>query len=162
MNDRSPRSTRVPLSTPVPVAPRVPVGPTRRGFLLAAGGFGAALGLAACSGHSVSASGRPAADTGAAPQRGGTLNLAFWADLEGAFDPNQVYWIETRSLNRNFADSLTDQDPETGEIVPWLAESWTVNDDASETGVRQPIREVHISQAPVGHERGRALAEIHG
>ena len=30
---------------------------------------------------------------------------------------------------RNVADSLTDQDPETGEIVPWLATDWTVSDD---------------------------------
>ena len=28
-------------------------------------------------------------------------------------------------------DSLTDQDPETGEIVPWLAESWEINDDVT-------------------------------
>jgi peptide/nickel transport system substrate-binding protein len=110
------------------------LGPSRRGFLLGAGGATAALVLAACSGHSSV----PVADTsatagsGAAPKQGGTLNIAFWADLEGAFDPNQVYWIETRSLNRNFADSLTDQDPDTGEIVPWLAESWTVSPDVSE------------------------------
>jgi peptide/nickel transport system substrate-binding protein len=107
-------------------------GPSRRGFLLGVGGVSAALALAACSGHTATASDPVAAVGTGAPKQGGTLNIAFWADMEGAFDPNQVYWIETRSLNRNFADSLTDQDPATGEIVPWLAESWTVSPDASE------------------------------
>ena len=37
-----------------------------------------------------------------------------------------------------------------------------VNDDASEAGRRQPIREAHVSQAPAGHERVRAFSEIHG
>jgi peptide/nickel transport system substrate-binding protein len=103
---------------------------SRRSFLFGAGGLSASLVLAACStGPSATATG--VSKTGK-PVRGGTLAISFFADLEGAFDPNQVYWIETRSLNRNFADSLTDQDPATGEIVPWLAESWTVNPDASE------------------------------
>ena len=102
----------------------------RRTFLAGAGGLSAAAVLAACStGASGSASTAAAAGQ---PVRGGTLSISFYADLEGAFDPNQVYWIETRSLNRNFADSLTDQDPASGEIVPWLADSWTVNSDASE------------------------------
>lgn len=105
-----------------------PLLPTRRGFLAGTGGIAAALFLAAC-GVDEPESGAAA---GGAPQPGGTLKIAFFADLQGAFDPNQVYWIETRTLNRNFADSLTDQDPETGEIVPWLATSWEVNDDASE------------------------------
>lgn len=103
---------------------------SRRSFLAGAGGLSASLALAACStGTSATAT---AAGKSGKPVRGGTLTISFFADLEGAFDPNQVYWIETRSLNRNFADSLTDQDPATGEIVPWLAESWTVNSDASE------------------------------
>jgi peptide/nickel transport system substrate-binding protein len=111
----------------------VPSGPSRRGFLLG-GGVSALLALAACStGGSTSTSGNQSVlASGGTPKPGGTLRIAFWNDLQGAFDPNQVYWIETRSLNRNFADSLTDQDPKTGEIVPWLAESWTVSPDASE------------------------------
>ena len=31
---------------------------------------------------------------------------------------------------RNVADSLTDQDPKTGEIVPWLATDWEISADA--------------------------------
>ncbi|WP_208378857.1 ABC transporter substrate-binding protein [Cumulibacter soli] len=33
---------------------------------------------------------------------------------------------------RQIVDSLTDQDPESGDIVPWLAQSWEINDDATE------------------------------
>ncbi|MBL7253365.1 ABC transporter substrate-binding protein [Paractinoplanes lichenicola] len=61
----------------------------------------------------------------------GTLKVSFWPD-NAAFpciDPFQVYWIEHRSIIRNFADSLTDQDPETGKIVPWLAQSWEISPD---------------------------------
>ena len=93
----------------------------------------AALVLAACGvGSSGFTSGGCHRRGGGTPKKGGTLTISFFADLEGAFDPNQVYWIQTRSLNRNFADSLTDQDPATGEMVPWLADSWTINSDASE------------------------------
>jgi peptide/nickel transport system substrate-binding protein len=105
---------------------------SRRGFLAGTGGVSAALALAACGVGSGGAAADSARGAGGTPKKGGTLSIAFFADLEGAFDPNQVYWIETRSLNRNFADSLTDQDPATGEMVPWLADSWTINADASE------------------------------
>ncbi|GAB3239375.1 ABC transporter substrate-binding protein [Kineosporia babensis] len=83
--------------------------------------------LAACGGGADAAND----GDGGNPVKGGTLRIAFWDDAQGCIDPNQVYWIESRSLNRQFADSLTDQDPETGKIVPWLAESWEVNDDAT-------------------------------
>jgi peptide/nickel transport system substrate-binding protein len=83
--------------------------------------------LSACGGGAKAASD----DDAGSPVKGGTLKIAFWDDAQGCIDPNQVYWIESRSLNRQFADSLTDQDPETGKIVPWLAKSWTVNADAT-------------------------------
>ncbi|MEX5709054.1 ABC transporter substrate-binding protein [Parafrankia sp. FMc6] len=86
--------------------------------------------LAACGGGGSGGDGG-GTDTGT-PVPGGTLKIAFWSSLQSCFDPNQVYVIETRSINRNFADSLTDQDPETGKIVPWLAKSWKVNPDATE------------------------------
>jgi peptide/nickel transport system substrate-binding protein len=106
---------------------------SRRGFLAGAGGASAALVLAAWGVGSTAASTSGSGKSGTGtPVKGGTLSISYVADLEGAFDPNQVYWIETRSLNRNFADSLTDQDPATGEMVPWLADSWTINSDASE------------------------------
>ncbi|MGC5169602.1 ABC transporter substrate-binding protein [Microbacterium sp. DT81.1] len=65
------------------------------------------------------------------PVAGGELTVEFWPD-NAAFscvDPFQTYWIEHRQVIRNVADSLTDQDPETGEIVPWLATDWEVSPD---------------------------------
>ncbi|MFK0096160.1 ABC transporter substrate-binding protein [Pseudomonas sp. NPDC090592] len=61
-----------------------------------------------------------------------TLNIAFWGDNTTlvSVDPFQVYWLEHRVLLRNVAESLTDQDPATGRIIPWLATSWEVSDDA--------------------------------
>lgn len=89
-----------------------------------------ALALTACSG--ASDAGTAASDS--APVDGGRLRLAFFPD-NAAFscvDPFQTYWIEHRTVIRNVADSLTDQDPETGEIRPWLATDWTVNDSGTE------------------------------
>ncbi|MDQ0574224.1 ABC transporter substrate-binding protein [Agromyces albus] len=96
---------------------------------LVAGALAASLALAGCAG------GTAASESGDAdPVAGGTLDLAFWPD-NAAFacvDPFQTYWIEHRTVIRNVADSLTDQDPETGELVPWLATAWEVNDAGTE------------------------------
>lgn len=105
---------------------------TRRRTVRAAGlafATAAALLLTACAGQSAAA---PEASAGT-PVEGGTLRLAFWPDNPSftCIDPFQVYWIETRSLLRNVVDSLTDQDPKTGKLVPWLAKSWTVNGDST-------------------------------
>jgi peptide/nickel transport system substrate-binding protein len=69
-------------------------------------------------------------DAGGSPRSGGTLNLAFNQDLYQNLDPNQNFWIESRSIDRNLVDSLTDQDPKTGKILPWLATSWVESADA--------------------------------
>ncbi|TBU84773.1 ABC transporter substrate-binding protein [Phytopseudomonas dryadis] len=63
---------------------------------------------------------------------GKTLSIAFFGDNTTlvSVDPFQVYWLEHRVLLRNVAESLTDQDPQSGEIIPWLAKSWDVSDDA--------------------------------
>src|SRR5699024_12584413 len=45
-------------------------------------------------------------------------------------DGQQVGYNVTLNITRQITDSLTDQDPETGEIEPWLAESWDVSEDA--------------------------------
>src|SRR3954463_664503 len=86
----------------------------------------AVLALAACGGQ-----GGGAADDGGAPRAGGALKVSFFPDNPNlsCIDPFQVYWIESRSIIRNFADSLTDQDPQTGKIVPWLAKSWEISPD---------------------------------
>jgi len=79
-----------------------------------------AISLAACS---------PSDDQAQANK---TLNIAFFGDNTTlvSVDPFQVYWLEHRVLLRNVAESLTDQDPATGKIVPWLAKSWEISDDA--------------------------------
>lgn len=90
----------------------------------------AAVALAGCS-SSVQPTG---SESSATPVDGGTLHVAYWPDNAAlpCLDPFQVYWIEHRTVIRNFADSLTDQDPETGELKPWLATDWKVNDAGTE------------------------------
>ena len=62
---------------------------------------------------------------------GGTLQVAFDVNPDN-YDPHQRPQLPARAVSRNIADTLTDQDPETGEVVPWLAEDWDINDDATE------------------------------
>lgn len=64
------------------------------------------------------------------PTEGGTLTFALAADPD-CVDPHQVGNNQGLNVGRQVVDSLTDQDPESGEIVPWLAESWETDDDAS-------------------------------
>ncbi|MFJ6386820.1 ABC transporter substrate-binding protein [Streptomyces sp. NPDC091972] len=81
--------------------------------------------LAACGsggGDSGSGSGQP--------KPGGTLTFAVGSDA-GCVDPQQVASNETIYAVRQTVDSLTDQDPKTGKIVPWLARSWDVSPDAT-------------------------------
>lgn len=68
-----------------------------------------------------------------AGSRAATLRIAFNADnpLLTSLDPFQVYWIEHRVVLRNVVESLTDQDPTTGKIIPWLAESWEAGADGA-------------------------------
>lgn len=88
----------------------------------------AALLLTACGGGGDTATGG-GADAGA-PQPGGTLRFAVGSDA-GCVDPQQVASNDTIYPVRQLVDSLTDQDPQTGDIKPWLATSWTPNADAS-------------------------------
>ncbi|GAA1852103.1 ABC transporter substrate-binding protein [Pseudonocardia ailaonensis] len=78
----------------------------------------AALALAACG-----SSAAPAADPAGTPQAGGTLRFAVSSD-QGCVDPQQVGSNDTIYSLRQIVDSLTDQDPKTGELKPWLATSW--------------------------------------
>lgn len=62
---------------------------------------------------------------------GGVLNVGLNSAV-ACVDPHQNASNVTIFVSRQLTDSLTDQDPETGEITPWLAESWEVNDDATQ------------------------------
>ncbi|MFF4303167.1 ABC transporter substrate-binding protein [Streptomyces sp. NPDC001601] len=61
---------------------------------------------------------------------GGTLTFAVGSDA-GCVDPQQVASNDTIYSVRQLVDSLTDQDPKTGKIVPWLAKSWDISADAT-------------------------------
>jgi len=61
---------------------------------------------------------------------GGTLTFAVGSDM-GCVDPQQVGSNDTIYSVRQIVDSLTDQDPDTGEIVPWLAEKWEISPDST-------------------------------
>ncbi|MFG2784277.1 ABC transporter substrate-binding protein [Streptomyces prunicolor] len=82
--------------------------------------------LTACGSGSTGGSG-----SGGGPAKsGGTLTFAVGSDA-GCVDPQQVASNDTIYSVRQIVDSLTDQDPETGKIVPWLAKSWDVSSDAT-------------------------------
>ena len=68
---------------------------------------------------------------GLEPQFGGDLRVTF-SDDDGCRDSNQSSRHESRIISRQIVDNLTDQDPVTGEIKPWIAESWEISPDASE------------------------------
>lgn len=100
--------------------------PPRRRFAAAGLLLVTGLALAACGGG---ASADDAASAGS-PTAGGSATFAVSSDA-GCADPQQVASNDAIWSARQIVDSLTDQDPQTGEIVPWLAESWEVNADAS-------------------------------
>ncbi|WP_236796100.1 ABC transporter substrate-binding protein [Amycolatopsis sp. GM8] len=79
--------------------------------------------LVACS------SGATTADAGP-PRAGGTLTLAIGSNPD-CLDPQQASTNASLNVGRQLVDSLTDQDPATGEITPWLARSWESNADST-------------------------------
>lgn len=69
-----------------------------------------------------------AANTAQTPQKGGNLLIAIDTD-PNCIDPQQAGNNNSLNIGRQLTDSLTDQDPESGRIVPWLAESWQIEDN---------------------------------
>lgn len=65
----------------------------------------------------------------AAPQEGGVLKVALAGDPQ-CVDPQQPGNNTALNIGRQLTDSLTDQDPKTGGVVPWLATAWKVEDDS--------------------------------
>jgi peptide/nickel transport system substrate-binding protein len=86
--------------------------------------FVLAAGTSACSG---------AADdtryTGP-PRSGGTLRIGLDFDPV-CLDPQQSTLSQRLNIGRQVVDSLTDQDPKTGRLDPWLAKSWTTDAKAT-------------------------------
>ncbi|WP_020579646.1 ABC transporter substrate-binding protein [Actinopolymorpha alba] len=87
------------------------------------------LAAASCGTGSQNTSGDARSASATEPVRGGTLKYALASDPE-CVDPQQKPQISVRMIGRQLTDSLTEQDPETGEILPWLATSWEVSEDA--------------------------------
>ncbi|MFD6275280.1 ABC transporter substrate-binding protein [Streptomyces sp. NPDC060209] len=82
------------------------------------------LSATACSSSTADSSG------GSTPHSGGHLTFALASDPI-CVDPQQAGNNDAIYPARQLVDSLTDQDPKTGKIVPWLAKSWEVSEDAT-------------------------------
>ncbi|MCW2292468.1 peptide/nickel transport system substrate-binding protein [Pseudomonas sp. BIGb0408] len=85
-----------------------------------------AIGLAGCGDPA------PPSDTPSsakAPAHGGILRVAFDGDPL-CIDPHQAGNNTALNVGRQLTDSLTDQDPQSSEIVPWLAERWEISEDS--------------------------------
>ncbi|MEV0686520.1 ABC transporter substrate-binding protein [Nocardia sp. NPDC050378] len=89
-----------------------------------AGVLAATATVVACGGGDT-AGGGPAGP----PQPGGTLRYGL-SQAPSCSDPAQAGSNQTIYVTRQIVDSLTDQDPATGAITPWLARSWEVSPDA--------------------------------
>lgn len=84
---------------------------------------GALLALTACS------PGVATLDSGP-PRPGGTLTIAVGSNPD-CLDPQQAGANASLNVGRQLVDSLTDQDPATGELRPWLAQTWESNADST-------------------------------
>ena len=62
------------------------------------------------------------------PVQGGVLKVALDGDPL-CVDPQQAGNNTALNIGRQIVDSLTDQDPKTGAIVPWIATRWDVAAD---------------------------------
>ncbi|MGW6278653.1 ABC transporter substrate-binding protein [Kribbella sp. NPDC055071] len=65
------------------------------------------------------------------PVSGGTLQFAL-LDYQRSPDPQWGTNYAESIIGNNITDKLTWQDPNTGEITPWLAQSWEYNKDLTE------------------------------
>ncbi|WP_069165085.1 ABC transporter substrate-binding protein [Nocardia altamirensis] len=97
---------------------------TSHRILALAGALAAVGAVAACGTDSAA----PGGDAGP-PKPGGTLRYGL-SQAPTCSDPAQSGTNQTLYVSRQIVDSLTDQDPKTGELKPWLAQSWEVTPDA--------------------------------
>jgi len=91
----------------------------------------AVAGGALAAGRGADAAPAPTTAAGDGPVRGGTLNFAL-IDFQRTPDVQAGSNYAESVIGSNVVDKLTWQDPTTGEITPWLAESWEINDDLTE------------------------------
>jgi peptide/nickel transport system substrate-binding protein len=108
---------------------------TRKLLALAVGALISPALLAGCGGGNGAnnAANTPTGETNeGAPTPGGTYIHALEADPNGCLDGAQQRYHVAFNIIRQATDSLVDLDPVTGEIVPWLAESWEISEDAKE------------------------------
>jgi peptide/nickel transport system substrate-binding protein len=105
-------------------------GSRRRTASLIAFTVAGALVLAGCSSQPSSSSTTAAAAS--TPVKGGTLTFSLDNDPIN-LNPRAVgSGNDTLYVERQVFDSLVEQDPATGKLIPWLAKSWKVNSDATE------------------------------
>ncbi|WP_052914828.1 MULTISPECIES: ABC transporter substrate-binding protein [Protofrankia] len=117
-------------SPPVPARRRHVGGPGRRILPGMAVVLCLGLGLAACSSSDDGGGGTAAPGLGAA-RGGGTLTVAV-ASKPLCLDPQNNSSNGNTAISRQLVSSLTDQDPATGKIVPWLASKFEVGASATE------------------------------
>jgi peptide/nickel transport system substrate-binding protein len=88
------------------------------------------LALGACGPGETPASQPGSSAAGGSPAPGGTLRFGHQVVVT-VLDPTHAANYAEGIIATNTADRLTYQDPSTGEITPWLAESWEVSDDVT-------------------------------
>jgi peptide/nickel transport system substrate-binding protein len=105
--------------------------PSRRAFLTLAGAAGGILLVGCSTASSTSSTGSTTGSGSGAPVKGGTLKMAFLGSIE-SLDPHENSSFAGTNYSNNIVDRLTFQNRDTGEITPWLAESWQNNADFTE------------------------------
>jgi peptide/nickel transport system substrate-binding protein len=98
-----------------------------------AAGSTAAPGSTSASAGTSGASTTAAASTtsGSPPVSGGTLTFAIGTDPISLNPRGGGAGNDALYVNRQIVDSLVEQDPSTGKLIPWLAQSWEVSADAT-------------------------------
>ncbi|WP_420110997.1 ABC transporter substrate-binding protein [Pseudactinotalea sp.] len=106
---------------------------TRRSLLLGGAGLPTAGFLASCAaddGAGGTAEGGTTA--GGEPTTGGTLRFAIANDPASVNPQGGGSGNDARYVTRQLVDSLLYQDPDTGDLHPWLATEWSVSEDSTE------------------------------
>ena len=113
----------------------------RRSFVAVAATLAAGMAMTACAASS-------AAVTGNGEKPGGTL-VYLDAELSSNTQLQSSGTWQDSAYITNITDRLLDRDPETGEIGPYIADTWTVSDDGL-------VYEFHITSG-VTYSDGSAL-----